>query len=291
MLKNITNCFQQGHKLFCVYLLLLLSSTSVAVIAAPPQLTESKQWQVVDELTDEFNQTVLDTQKWDDYHPHWSGRAPSAFKKGNCYVQDGQLLLRSTLKTLPSKVNDPYQDIWVNSAACVSKKKQAKPGYYYEARIKASSLSMTSSFWFRVGQYSEIDVIEHIGNPSVESRQADLPYQYHANTHYYGAAKGRKPLANEYKMSTRGRDEFHVYGFWWKDPNTLWFYHNDKKVMEIKPRVPFSEPLKMIFDTEVFPWASAGVPNIGLPKVENLNDPHKNVMRVDWVRTYQPVKP
>lgn len=272
---------------FCLLLTLFFNQW---VFAAAPVLEGNAQWEIVDELTDEFNASSLNKQKWDDYHPHWSGRKPSEFKKGNCYVKNGHLLLRSTVKILPSKVKDPYQDVWVNSAACVSKHKSAQPGYYYEARIKASSLSMTSSFWFRVGEYSEIDVIEHIGNPSVESRQADLPYQYHANTHYYGPEKGLKPLANEYKMATRGRDEFHVYGFWWKDANTLWFYHNDKKVMEIKPRVPFKEPLKMIFDTEVFPWASAGVPHIGLPKVQNLNDPQKNVMRVDWVRTYRVVK-
>ncbi|WP_111977293.1 family 16 glycosylhydrolase [Algibacillus agarilyticus] len=256
-------------------------------MSAPPVLELDQTWQSVDQLTDEFNESSLDLSMWDDYHPHWEGRAPSAFKKGHCYVDNGFLVLKSTVKKLPEMVNDPYQDIWVNAAACVTKKKQAIPGYYYEARMKASSLSMTSSFWFRVGNYSEIDVIEHIGNPSVGSRQADLPYQYHANTHYYGPAKGPKPLAKEYKMTTRGRDEFHVYGFWWKDPNTLWFYHNDKKVMEIKPRVPFEEPLKMIFDTEVFPWATAGIPNIGLPKVENLNDPNKNAMLVDWVRTYK----
>lgn len=263
---------------------------TIVAFAQPPSAPAGFKWKKVEELSDEFNGDQLDPTKWDDYHPHWSGRAPSAFKKGNAFVENGNLCLRSTLKKDPSTVNDPFNDIWVNAAACVSKEKSAKPGYYYEAYFKASSLSMTSSFWFRVGQYSEIDVIEHIGNPSKESRQDDLPYQYHANTHYYGKHAGLKNKATEWEMPTRGRDEYHLYGFWWKDPNTLWFYHDGVKVMEIIPRVPLEENLKMIFDTEVFPFATAGVANIGLPKVENLKDNSKNTMYVDYVHAYELVE-
>lgn len=43
----------------------------------------------------------------------------------------------------------------------------------------------------------------------------------------------------------------------------------------------------MIFDTEVFPFAIAGVANIGLPLPEKLNDNSKNTMCVDWVRAYK----
>lgn len=270
--------------------LLLYFFSIIFLNAQTPQAPSGYQWEKVEELTDEFNGNTLDPNKWDDYHPHWSGRAPSNFKKGNAYVADGNLCLKSTMRKHPSTVSDPFKDIWVDAAACVSKGWTAKPGYFYEARFKASNLSMTSSFWFRVGDYSEIDVIEHIGNPSRDNRDDDLPYQYHANTHYYGKYAGLQPLAAEWHMPTRGRDEYHVYGFWWKDPNTLWFYHNGVKVMEIIPRRPLEENLKMIFDTEVFPFASAGVAHIGLPLPENLQDDTKNTMYVDYVRTYKLVE-
>ncbi|SNR17473.1 RICIN domain-containing protein [Tenacibaculum jejuense] len=257
------------------------------LLSQTPTAPSGKRWQKVNILSDEFNGDKLDETKWDDYHPHWSGRPPSAFKKGNAFVEGGYLKLRSTLKRDPSTVNNPLKNVWVNSAACVSKGWDAKPGYYYEAKFKASSLSMTSSFWFRVGDFSEIDVIEHIGNPSIEKRQKDLPFEYAANTHYYGKHKGLKNKKAKWKMPTRGRDGFHTYGFWWKSANELLFYYDGKEVMKIVPRVPFNENLKMIFDTEVFPFAQAGVPSIGLPKVENLNDNSKNTMMVDWVRVYE----
>jgi Secretion system C-terminal sorting domain/Glycosyl hydrolases family 16 len=254
--------------------------------AQTPQAPAGMKWVAVPELTDEFNGASLDATKWDDYHPNWAGRAPSAFKKGNAFVKNGKLCLRSGVKRNPSTVGNPLSDIWVDAAACVSKNKTAKPGYYYEAYMKASDLSMTSSFWFRVGNFSEIDVIEHIGHPSVASRERDLPYQYDANTHIYGTRSGASKAA-KFKMSTRGRDGYHIYGFWWKDPNTLWFYHNGVKVMEIKPNTSFDENLKMVFDTEVFPFATAGVANIGLPTVASLNDNTKNTTYIDYVRTYK----
>ncbi|KAA1244053.1 RICIN domain-containing protein [Aquimarina sp. RZ0] len=268
----------------------ILCAGFLKIQAQTPVPPNGKKWEKVQVLSDEFNGNSLDASKWDDYHPHWSGRPPSRFKRGNAFVEGGYLKLRSTLLKNPSRVDNPLKDIWVNSAACVSKGKTAKPGYYYEARFKASSLSMTSSFWFRVGQFSEIDVIEHIGNPSRANRQDDLPFQYHANTHYYGPHAGKRNLAAEWKMPTRGRDGFHTYGFWWKSPTELLFYYDGQQVMKIVPRVPLTENLKMIFDTEVFPFAQAGVPNIGLPKVANLNDNSKNTMQVDWVRTYKLVE-
>lgn len=139
-----------------------------------------------------------------------------------------------------------------------------------------------------MGDYSEIDVIEHIGNASNPSK-AWKAYEYHANTHVYGTQSGPS-VGKGWTMPTRGRDEYHTYGFWWKDATNLWFYHNDVKVMEITPSVPFEEELRLIFDTEVFPFSTAGVANIGLPLPENLNDDTKNTMKVDWVRTYELVE-
>ena len=267
------------------------SEFNSSVTQAPPV---EAAWEIVANLTDEFDADKVDEEKWFDYHPFWKGRLPSQFKKGNTFLDgSGVLKLRSTLHKDPNSVPDNFaknnnvENHWVDAAALVSKTKTAVHGYYYETSFKASNLSMTSSYWFRVGQFSEIDVIEHIGNPSRDNRDADLPFQYHVNTHYYGKHAGLPNLAKEYKMKDRGRDRFHVYGFWWKSPTELIFYHDGKQVMELTPRVPLDENLHMIFDTEVFPFATAGVANIGLPLPENLNDNTKNTMEVDYVRVYK----
>jgi hypothetical protein len=253
----------------------------IALANAQPLPPEGFQWKLVEGLSDEFNQETLDTEKWNDYHPGWKGRTPSHFLRENVWVGDGLLHLRSTSRVESmEEVKDSLRDVWVNSAAVSSKQRMAQPGWYYETRMKASDLSMTSSFWFRMGDYSEIDVIEHIGNPTNPDRHL-IEYMYECNTHAYGHKRDQGySIGNRYIMPTRGKDEYHVYGLWWKDPNTLWFYYNGVKVMEVTPSVPFEEKLHMIWDTEVFKWQ-------GLPSIKSLKDNSRNTMTVDYVRTFE----
>ncbi len=245
-----------------------------------PPISES--WELIDVITDEFDGNTINATKWNDLHPAWSGRRPSQFKRANTTVRNGYLQLKSTSRIdNMSQVNNPNEDIWVDAASMTSKAASAKVGYYYETSFKASALSMTSSFWFRIGKYSEIDVIEHIGYSSIPEDEPDHSYEYAANTHYYGVHNGLDPLPAKYKMSERGRDDFNTYGLWWKDKKTLLFYLNGLQVMQITPRVDFDENLFLIFDTEVFTWA-------GLPTISSLKDDTKNTMYVDFVRSYKP---
>ncbi|WP_010178845.1 T9SS type A sorting domain-containing protein [Aquimarina agarilytica] len=261
-------------------------------VFAQPAAPKGFEWSPVWGLTDEFN-GFLNRERWYNYHPGWPGRLPSLFKKPdskgnnpNVFTTNGKLALRSTLHKDPKKVKNPLKDHWVNAAAVVSKNKAAGPGMYFEARIKASNLSMTSSFWFRLGNYSEIDVIEHVGNPSNRSK-ASQEFEYAANTHYYGQYREVPRLGKKWIMPKRGREVFHNFGmFWAQDGKELKFYYNGKQVMKIIPRRPLLEKLHMIFDTEVFPFAQAGVAKIGLPRVGHLKNNKFNTMLVEYVRTW-----
>lgn len=236
-------------------------------------------WEVVEVLSDEFNGTSLDLEQWNDLHPRWSGRAPSQFKRENTTVGDGYLRLKSTSRVDDlSQVSDPETDIWVDAASITSKGKTARPGYYYETSMKASDLSMTSSYWFRMGEYSEIDVVEQLGHPS-RPESSSKEFKMLMNTHVYGSKSGAS-TPRQWQMPTRSREEFHVYGLWWKSPDELLFYHNGTHVETIVPSVSFEEDLFMIFDTEVFVWD-------GLPTIAFLKDDSKNTMLVDFVRTYK----
>ena len=101
------------------------------------------------------------------------------------------------------------------------------------------------------------------------------------NTHYYpnGWAHDRKTPVN-WQMPSGSADEYHVYGMWWRDADTVWMYHDGEKVAEIKFGGPFEEPMYLFFDTEVFVWE-------GLPTLGSLRDPELNTMQVDWVRAWQ----
>jgi len=255
-------------------------SQTIAPSGAPPPAPAGWRWQPVPELSDEFEGVRLDASKWLPFQPYWQGRPPSRFATNNVLVRNGNLELRSTaLVTNLSQVKDPQKDIWVQ-AACVASAKPIVGCGYYAARLKASRLSMTSSFWFQ-GRYSEIDVVEQIGaslkNPA-ESHQMLM------NTHFFqGGWAEDKATPQRWTMPAGAADEFHVYGVWWKDKNTVWFYHDGEKVAEVKTAGEFLEPMYLFFDTEVFTWE-------GLPAVESLHNPALNTMRVDWVRAWRLVK-
>jgi len=104
------------------------------------------------------------------------------------------------------------------------------------------------------------------------------------NTHYFRDGwKNDQATPKHWQMATGAADEFHVYGVWWKDETTVWFYHDGQKVAEATTGGPFKEPQYLFFDTEVFMWE-------GLPTLESLRDGSRNEMLVDWVRGWRLVK-
>ena len=238
-----------------------------------PRPPAGYRWSSIEILSDEFNGNSLDKSKWIPRHPYWSGRN-SRHEKSNVSVADGKLRLKSTLREGAGEIKASTV-----TAACVTSRYRNCTTGYYEARIKASDLSMTTAFWFQ-GKYSEIDVIENIGRASLEENRW-IDDTMMINTHFFRSG-WKKDIATprKWKMPTRARDRFHTYGMWWKDANTTWFYHDGVKVAEITHGGAFDEPQYMFFDTEVFTWH-------GWPTKESLLDPKRNTMLVDWVRAWK----
>ena len=269
--------------LFCIGLISIL--TSGATVSAEPATTnllppapQGSKWELVPELTDEFKGNELDSTKWQPFLPYWKGRAPSQFAPTNVRVRQGNLELQSTsIVDSIESVKNPLTDIWVH-ASCVSSL-QPIAGYgYFEARVKASRLSMTSSFWLQ-GKYSEVDIAEQMGS---QERRPDGELYMFMCTHYFAESwKNDKFTPKKWKMPAAAADVFHVYGAWWKDKNTVWFYHDGEKVAEVKTGGEFLEPMYLIFDTEVF------TADIGIPTVESLKNSNQNTMLVNWVHVWR----
>jgi beta-glucanase (GH16 family) len=261
-------------------LMAVLRADEVAAQETLPSAPVGFTWLANPELSDEFNAQQLDATKWLPYQPYWQGREPSHFEPENVMLGKGMLQLRSTtLVTNMAEVKNPGTDVWVHSA-CVSSKQPVAFYGYYEARIKASRLSMTSSFWFQ-GKYSEIDVVEELGASRNHPEESRLMLM---NSHYFqGSWKEDKATPERWQMPSGAADGFHVYGVWWKDKDTIWFYHDGKKVAEMKTGGAFLEPMYLFFDTEVFAWE-------GLPTVESLQQQDNNTMYVDWVHAWRLVE-
>lgn len=243
----------------------------------PPLPSDGQRWVAIPELSDEFNGAALDAKRWMPRHAYWKGREPSRFAEDHVSVGGGMLQLRSTADLgLRAAAKDLEKDVWVH-AACISSQGPLARYGFYAARMKASRLSMTSSFWFQ-GKFSEIDVVEQIG---ASVKYPEKGRQMLANTHYFrdGWAKD-KTTPTHWEMPSGSADAFHVYGVWWKGPRTIWLYHDGVKVAEMTPPADFDEAHYLFFDTEVFTWH-------GLPSHESLADPQRNTMLVDWVRSWR----
>ena len=281
-------------RLVCCYAILQCSRPLFEshTLAAPPV---GMNWQYVPQLSDEFNVRHvnptgdgLDASKWWDFHPTWEGRLPSQFSADNTWIGDGKLNLRSTaLVSDMSEVSNLATDHWVDSAVITSRS-EAQPGDYFEASIKTAGLSMTSSWWFRQGAKSEIDVIENIGLPTLPRSESPFRESVMAyNTHFFDPGTnrdegGEAQMFDDLSNPLLSREQFVTYGVWWKSPTEIRFYYNGNEAATVTPKGLFDEGLNMFFDMEVFSW-------VGFPTLESLNDPTKNTMQVDWVRAYRPV--
>lgn len=283
---SLTQLFKKSHG---IWIALIMVTAIITACGKPvsqmaqlgsklPEPPEGFTWQLMPEASDEFNGSALDTVKWMDHHPWSRGRPPSYFEPKNIFIRNGNLeLLSTTTKGDSEKVKDPLNDEWVR-AACVSSKEPVLYGYY-ETRMQAANLDMTSSFWFH-GKYSEIDVVEQFGSPV---KNPDMRMFMQSNTHYKSGTPDYAKTPARWRMPSGAADEYHIFAVWWKDKNTICFYHNNEKVNEVTTN-EFLEPQHLIFDMEVMKdWS-------GLPTVETLLDPARNTFYVDWVRGWKVVE-
>ncbi len=161
----------------------LLPVMAVAASAdTPPEPPAGYRWVKNDAFSDEFNGTELDPTKWHDHNPRWKGRPPGKFMPESVSVADGCLRIRCT------PLAEPIGDFTIACGAVQSKDTDALFGYY-ECRMKASSLTTSSTFWLnsheskpiRYGEINlELDIQECIGNAK---RWPSFSKRMHSNTH------------------------------------------------------------------------------------------------------------
>jgi hypothetical protein len=228
----------------------------------------------MERLSDTFSGSSLDRSKWLDTNPKWSGRFPSLFRAANISVDDGLLHLATT--TLEQNIGGSQSTSWI-AAATIRSRDQAASYGYYEARMRASDMATTSSFWLK-GTYSEIDITEAVGASNKRPRMSN---QMHASSHYLSGGRKVDQVTTALVATATPVTDWHTYGVWWKDSRTLWFYLDNRIVSKQITRGDFTEPMFLYFDTEAVEDTD------GLPDLKSLRDPRKNTMLVDWVRAYK----
>lgn len=254
--------------------------------SGPPPAPEGYRWVVNEKFSDEFNGTSLDGDKWHSRSPYWvDGRPPATFRAYSVSVKNGMLQIKNSVLEGDRRYN-------IAGGAVGSVARDAHYGYY-ECRMKASSISMSSTFWMKnkpegncPNSQQELDIVEAVG---MQKTGWDFRNFMKSNTHYnYFPCEGKRKSASaggNCAISPAANEAFHVYGCWWVDANTIKFFHNGEYKFTVHPSTefddtPFDKPMYMHLVTETYNWESPPTP-------EELGNDSINTTYYDWVRSYK----
>ncbi|RKR14987.1 glycosyl hydrolase family 16 [Maribacter vaceletii] len=271
---------------------LILFIITFQLTAQTPNAPEGYKWVKNEKFTDEFNGTKLNADKWYDRSPYWvNGRPPATFRASQVSVKDGNLQIKNSVLK-----GDKKYTIKGGAVASV-----AKDGFYgyYEAKMKASSISMSSTFWMKnkpnpkdcPREQHELDIVEVVGQ---QKRKLDFRTKLHSNTHIFNTdcngEKSTKSQGGTAKINPPANEAYHVYGCWWVDATTIKIYLDGVYQFTMNPstyynKTPFNKPMYMHMVTETYNWETPPTP-------EELANDTKNTTYYDWVRAYtlEPIK-
>lgn len=247
-------------------ILLLLAAISINIKAQPaPEV--GKRWIVVPELTDEFEGTTLNTEKWTTNHnTHpvliWPGRQPAVFHPDKVKVDSGKVLIEVGKLESPMRVYKYGRYItYEYYGGCLRGFTPTRVGQYYECEAKMNLTEMGGGFWMAAphscGKVREIDITESVGliTSQTASWAKDWDHIFHSNGFYtLPDCSETNQTSNKINLPTKNHEEFYRYGFWWKSAGELLFYLNGEYAYSIKLPDDSGRELYLQYDIEAYDW-------------------------------------
>ncbi|MCD6374172.1 MAG: family 16 glycosylhydrolase [Caldisericaceae bacterium] len=189
--------------------------------------TNTGDWILIEELSDEFEGTELDNSKWQIqgvngvYKSNFIGRPPSQFSINNAIVEDGKLKILTKWEPdynfnpkYHPKTGEEFKNI---TTAAVYSTHRFKYGYM-EIKCKSANTEITSAFW-TTGDNSEMDMFEMFGGHKTnEAWRKRLKFNMISwdpeNPYYLPSGNGPAHTRN-IQVDFYTANDFHVYGFEW----------------------------------------------------------------------------
>lgn len=228
-------------------------------------------WKKYELLSDEFEGTDLDPNKWWPKNPGWLGRQPAYFYPGNVSLSDGKLHLTMKKEEVAEMPKDKGYHTYTSAA--VQSKTRVKYGYF-EVKCKPMKSHGSSSFWFYDSTkelWTEIDVFEIGGGaPGFERK-------YNMNVHVFRTPEEKKhwSMHAEWIAPADLADDYHVYGLEWDQEKIRWYF--DGVPVRWVENTHWHQPLTLNFDSETMPnW-------FGLPRDSDLPSTYS----IEYVRAWK----
>jgi beta-glucanase (GH16 family) len=228
------------------------------------------KWEPIPELTDEFEQPLLDEAKWHDHYPKWDGRKPGYFSRKNIAVHDGKLHITARMENLP----DLPEGYHTFTTGAVKSKVSVKYGYF-EIKCRPMRSKASSGFWFNEGSpgwWTEIDVFE-VGPVGQRERTV------FTSAHVFRAPGLEKGFAKPGKWEAPFNlaDDYHTYALLW-EKDTITFYV-DGRVFRQMENTHWHNPSHLNLNSEIKQtW-------FGLPDKEEL----PATFSIEYVRSWRRV--
>lgn len=234
---------------------------------AQPAPEVGKRWIAVPELSDDFEGTTLNTEKWTtnhNVHPVliWPGRQPAVFHPDKVKVDSGKVLIEVGKLDEPMRVYKYGRFItYEYYGGCIRGFTPTRVGQYYECEAKMNKTEMGGGFWMAAphscGKVREIDITESVGliTPQTESWAKDWDHIFHSNGFYtLPDCSETNQTSNKINLPTKNHEQFYRYGFWWKSAGELLFYLNGEYAYSIKLPDDSGRELYLQYDIEAYDW-------------------------------------
>ncbi|MEM1110013.1 MAG: hypothetical protein AAGH99_15115 [Planctomycetota bacterium] len=266
-----------------------------------PDLGDGR-FELVPELSDEFDGDKLDFTRWIWLDENWPGRPPAIFDSNQVTVKDGQLWLTA------DRIDEPF-DLhgrhWTHRGALVGSRLPADVGMYTEARMMVNATFMSSTFWLMAyptdtpeGRRSvELDVVECVGVDSRENPD-DPWWTKEWDQHYWLSVRNQGPLAkqglSQAQIDADGpiSGRWRTFACWWKSETEIWFYIDGERVAILHPEegLPFNIPMRLRMVVETYdhnPPPEKGAPGSMYHPDGTKRSFEDRSTRYDYVRTWR----
>lgn len=281
---------------FILFSLLLLTYCNSISIAQPTFKSgndpkpEDKTWVPVEYLSDEFNGTSPDLNKWqiepigNDWG--WDGREPALFRAENVKVNDGKLQV--TVGKLDEVVKKNGKT-FTHQGGIVRSLKPGQVGMYFEAKMKANATVMSSTFWLMT-KYDcykklETDIQECVGRTTelTDDWGKNWDEIYHSNAiHRPTDCVEKLQLQGSVKTATKNYERYYVYAAWWKSDKEIQFFLDGEYQYSINPKVAWDMPAFIHMAIESYSWNP--IPEDG--GLVERGTWEQRTTQYEWVRTW-----
>lgn len=234
----------------------------------------NKTWEFIPQLTDEFESSEIDLEKWHidpPTHPHlkWVGRSPAMFRKENIKIQDGKMTIE--VNKLPEPVTTSSWGLtggletYTFSGGIFRSKFPTNIGNYYECKMKMNKTEMGGGFWLMgfnndCDKKHEIDITESVGVMSdgatdfMKDKAWDNIYHSNAIRRNDACQNDNVKDSDFVRPPTRNHERYYVYGCWRKSATEILFYLDGEYQYTLTPPVPFDQDMYMQFSIESYDW-------------------------------------